>query len=72
MRKRIAFVIVTACILIITGCGDSNSAEEPAGADSQMVVNAEQTDTEENMSTEGVADQSAASNVYTESYNILD
>ena len=72
MKKRIAFIMVTACILLITGCGDSNSAEDPAGADSQMVENAGQSDSEENISTEGVADYPAAIYGYTESYNILD
>ena len=27
MRKRVAFIMVTACILLITGCGALNSAE---------------------------------------------
>ena len=30
MRKRIAFIIVTACALLIAGCGASNSADYPA------------------------------------------
>ena len=47
MRKRVAFIMVTACILLITGCGDSNNTEDPTGADSQMVENAGQTDSEE-------------------------
>ena len=47
MGKRIAFIMATACALLITGCGDLNSAEDPTGADSQMAENAEQTDTEE-------------------------
>lgn len=49
MRKRIAFIMATVCVLLITGCGDSNSAEDSAGADSQMAENAGQTDTEENI-----------------------
>ena len=60
MGKRIAFTIVTACVLLITGCGASNSAEVPAGADSQIVENAGQTDIEENIATDGVADYPAA------------
>ena len=60
MRKRIAFTIITACVLLITGCGASNSAEAPAGADSQIAENAGQTDTEENIATDGVADYPAA------------
>ena len=46
MGKRIAFTIVTACVLLITGCGASNSAEASAGADSHIAENAGQTDTE--------------------------
>ncbi|MBD5522442.1 MAG: hypothetical protein HDR03_14670 [Lachnospiraceae bacterium] len=46
MRKRITFMIVTVCILLITGCGDSNNAENHTGADSQMVENSGQTDSE--------------------------
>ena len=60
MRKRTAFIMVTACILLIAGCGASNSTEDPAGADRQMVENDGQTDTEENISTEGVTDYPAA------------
>ena len=60
MGKRIAFSIITACVLLITGCGASNSAEAPAGADSQIVENAGQTDIEENIATDGVADYPAA------------
>ncbi len=47
MRKRIEFIMVTACVLLITGCGNSNSAGDPAGTDSQIVENTEQTDTAE-------------------------
>ena len=46
MRKRIAFIMAMVCVLLITGCGDSNSAEDPAGTDSQMVENTNHTDTE--------------------------
>ena len=60
MRKRIAFIMVTVYVLFITGCGASNSAEAPAGADSQIAENAGQTDTEENIATDGVADYPAA------------
>ena len=60
MEKRIAFTIVTACVLLITGCGASNSAEAPAGADSQIAENAGQNDTEENIATDGIADYPAA------------
>ncbi len=64
MRKRITFIMATVCVLLITGCGDSNSAENPAGTDNQIKVtyveNAEQTDTEENIATDGVAVYPAA------------
>ncbi len=60
MGKRIAFTIVTACVLLITGCGASNSAEAPAGADSQMAENVGQNDTEENIATDGIADYPVA------------
>ena len=54
MRKRIVFIMVTACILLITGCGTSNSAEDSAGADNQMVENIEQTDTEEKAASDNI------------------
>ena len=51
MRKRIVLIMSIACILLITGCRASNSAEDSAGADKQInvtyVENAEQTDKEE-------------------------
>lgn len=40
MRKRIVLIIAIACILLITGCGASNSAEDPVGTYNQMVENA--------------------------------
>lgn len=36
MRKRIAFIMATVCVLLITGCAVSNSVEDLAVADSQM------------------------------------
>lgn len=60
MRKRIAFIIVNVCVLLITGCGASNGAEDSAGSDSQITENAGQTDTEENMAKDGVADYPTA------------
>lgn len=64
MRKRIVLIMAIACILLITGCGASNSDEDPDGIDNQInvtyVENAGQTDTEENISTDGVADYPAA------------
>ena len=60
MRKRIVLIMSIACILLITGCRASNSAEDPVGADNQIKVtyveNAGQTDTEENIATDGVAE----------------
>ncbi len=56
MRKRIAFIMVTASVLLITGCGASNSAEEPVEADSQIMENVEQRDTEENTASENTDD----------------
>ena len=38
MRKRIALIMAITCILLITGCGASNSAEDPAGTDNQVKV----------------------------------
>lgn len=53
MRKRIVFIMATVCALLITGCGASNSEEDPAGADNQIKVtyveNAGQTDTEDSI-----------------------
>ena len=64
MRKRIVLIMAIACVLLIIGCGASNSAEDPAGTDNQIKVtyveNAEQTDAEENIATDGVADYPAA------------
>ena len=64
MRKQIALIMVTVCVLLMAGCGDSNSSEDSAGTDNQIkmtyVENAGQTDTEENIATDGVADYPAA------------
>ncbi len=38
MRKRIVFIMTTVCALLITGCGASNSEEDPAGTDNQIKV----------------------------------
>lgn len=46
MRKRIVLIMATACVLLITGCGASNSAEGYVGTDSQMTENGERTGTE--------------------------
>lgn len=56
MRKRIIFIMATVCVLLITGCGASNSVEDLAGADSQMTENTEQKDAEENVVSENIDD----------------
>ena len=38
VRKRIVLIMTILCILLITGCGASNSAEDPAGTDNQVKV----------------------------------
>ena len=49
MRKQIALIMVTVCVLLMAGCGDSNSSEDSAGTDNQIkmtyVENAGQADT---------------------------
>ena len=60
MKKRLVLVLVFVFVLMITGCGNSNIAEEPIKADGQVTENIEQTDTEENISTESAADYPAA------------
>ena len=57
MGKRIALTIVTACVLLITGCGASNSIEDSAGADSQIAENAGQTGTEEKAAFENIDEE---------------
>ncbi|MDE6663641.1 MAG: serine hydrolase [Lachnospiraceae bacterium] len=70
--KKVYTLSIFLLVFCLTGCQKINSAEYSTGADSQMVENAGQSDSEENISTEGVADYPAAINGYTESYNILD
>ena len=60
MKKRLVAVLLMVVVLMIAACGNSNSEEEPIGADSQIMENPDQTDTEETTSTEGVADHPAA------------
>ena len=57
MKKRIVFILVTASVLLITGCADSNSAEDPARVDSQMVENAGKTDTKEKATSENIDEE---------------
>lgn len=48
MTKRIVVLLGIVFVLIMTGCGNSNSAEEPIGADNQMME-------KEDISTEDLA-----------------
>lgn len=48
MRKILVAILLTVFVLMLTGCGHSNSANEPAGADSQTMDNTDQTNIEEN------------------------
>ncbi len=66
MRKRIVFILVTVCVLLITGCGDSNNTGDLAEADGQIAENAEQTDAEENVASENI-DAATESSVTQES-----
>ena len=45
MKKRLMAVLLTVFVLMITGCGNSNSADEQNGADRQIADNIDQTDT---------------------------
>ena len=45
MKKRLMAVLLTVFILMITGCANSNSADEQNGADSQIADNTDQTNT---------------------------
>ena len=66
MSKRIVFIMATVCVLLITGCGASNSAADSAGADSQMEENAEQTDAEEKAASEDIDDSAISSEIVKE------
>ena len=46
MKKRLAAVLPMILILMITGCGNSNSVGSPVEIEGQVPENAEQTDTE--------------------------
>ncbi len=61
MRKRIVFILVTVCVLLITGCGDSNNTGDIAEADGQIAENAEQTDAEENVVSKNIDDATESS-----------
>ncbi|MCH5262289.1 MAG: hypothetical protein J1F42_05195 [Lachnospiraceae bacterium] len=60
MKKRLISVWVTVFVLMITGCGKSNSvnrAEESNGTDSQITDNTNQTDVEQNEEKETESEQ---------------
>ena len=64
MKKRLVVGLVMIFVLMITGCGNLNSTEEPIGADSQITDNDAQTYTEGNATTESISEEiGAASNV---------
>ena len=44
--KKIKSILIVLLSVLVTGCSNSNSVKEPIGADSQIIENAEQTDTE--------------------------
>ena len=48
MKKRLLAVLFLTVILVITGCGNTNSADEQNGADSQIADNTNHTNTGEN------------------------
>lgn len=60
VKKRLAAILHTVVILMMAGCGNSNSGKESIAPDSQMTENTDQADLEENVSTEGVVDYPAA------------
>ena len=57
MKKRLVSVLIIVFVLMTTGCGSVNSAEEPIGTDDQMMENIGQTDTEKNTATESIAEE---------------
>ena len=60
MKKRVRAGLLMAVILLMAGCGNSNTGEESVAPDIHMTENTDQADAEENISTEGVADYPAA------------
>lgn len=56
MKKRLVAILLIVVVLLMVACGISNSEEAPFGADNQIMDNTDQGDTEETLSTEGVAD----------------
>ena len=60
MKKRLGAVLLMAVILMMAGCGSSNSGEESTAPDIQITENTDLADLEENVSTEDVADCPAA------------
>lgn len=61
MKKRLAVVLVMVFVFMITGCGNSNSTEEPIEADSQIMENVEQRGTVENTASENIDDATESS-----------
>ena len=60
MKKRLVVIWVIVFVLMITGCGNSNSTEERIETETQIIKNADQTETEENTPTESTADEAEA------------
>ena len=59
MKNRLVVVLAILFVLMITGCGNSNNAEESNGADSQTVDNTNQTDTDTISTLDGVTMEEA-------------
>lgn len=56
MKKSLAAILPMIFVLMITGCGNSNSAESPAEIDGQLSKNAEQAGAEEKAVSESADD----------------
>ena len=57
MKKRLVSVLIIVFVLMITGCGSVNRAEEPIGTDDQMTENIGQIDAEKNTVVESIAEE---------------
>ena len=60
MKKQSVYALVMVLALMIIGCGSVNSAEEQIEIETQIIENADQTDTEENTPIESIADETEA------------